>query len=128
MWNSQPEFIVCILALIPFDLMIIQLPEYELVSDRQSILPVKSARPVACSALPQLVAPRWLSWWAHMVLWMELLMGAPHPASTVDLWVAAGVRERVFACFLAGWGDRWLSPLTTGIRPCARCHATSDRA
>ena len=90
--------------------MIIQLPEYELVSDRQSILPVKSARPVACSAVPQLVAPGWLSWRAHMVLWMELLMGAPHPASTVDLWVGAGVRERVFACFLAGWGDRWLSP------------------
>ena len=89
--------------------MIIQLPEYELVSDRQSILPVKSARPVACSAVPQLVAPGWLSWRAHMVLWMELLMGAPHPASTVDLWVGAGVRERVFACFLAGWGDRWLS-------------------
>ena len=44
-----------------------------------------------------------------MVLWMELLMGAPHEASTVDLWVGAGVRERVFACFLAGWGDRWLS-------------------
>ena len=45
-----------------------------------------------------------------MVLWMELLMGAPHPASTVDLWVGAGVRERVLACFLAGWGDQWLSP------------------
>jgi hypothetical protein len=90
--------------------MIIQLPEYELVSDRQSILPVKSARPVACSAVPQLAAPGWLSWRAHMVLWMELLMGAPHPASTVDLWVGAGVRERVLACFLAGWGDRWLSP------------------
>ena len=37
-----------------------------------------------------------------MVLWMELLMGAPHEASAVDLWVGAGVRERVFGCFLAG--------------------------
>eukprot|EP01043_Picozoa_sp_COSAG02_P006231 COSAG02_NODE_176_length_31159_cov_30.469833_8_plen_56_part_00 len=44
-----------------------------------------------------------------MVLWMELLMGAPHEASAVDLWVGAGVRERVFGCFLAGGGDRWLS-------------------
>ena len=44
-----------------------------------------------------------------MVLWMELLMSAPHQASAVDLWVGAGVRERVFGCFLAGWGDRWLS-------------------
>ena len=43
-----------------------------------------------------------------MVLWMELLMGAPHPASAVDLWVGARVWERVFGCFLAGWGDRWL--------------------
>jgi hypothetical protein len=57
--NSQPEFIVCILALILIDLVIIQLPEYELASDRQSILPLKSARPVACSAVPQLVAPGW---------------------------------------------------------------------
>ena len=45
-----------------------------------------------------------------MVLWMELLMSAPHQASAVDLWVGAGVRERVFGCFLAGWGDRWLPP------------------
>jgi hypothetical protein len=36
-----------------------------------------------------------------MVLWMELLVGAPHQASAVYLWVGAGVRERVFACFLA---------------------------
>ena len=45
-----------------------------------------------------------------MVLWMELLMSAPHQASAFDLWVGAGVCERVLACFLAGWGDRWLSP------------------
>ena len=57
----------------------------------------------------QLVALGWLSWRAHMVLWMELLMGAPRQASAVDLWVGAGVRERVFGCFLAGGGDRWLS-------------------
>ena len=37
-----------------------------------------------------------------MVLWMGLLMSAPHQASAVELWVGAGVRERVFACFLAG--------------------------
>ena len=46
-WNSQPEFIVCRLALILIDLMIIDLLEYELASDHQSILPFMSARPVA---------------------------------------------------------------------------------
>ena len=36
-------------------------------------------------------------------------MRAPRRASAVDLRVGTGVRERVFACFLAGRGDRWLS-------------------
>lgn len=40
----------------------------------------------ACCVVPQLAAPGWLSWRAHVVLWMELLMGAFHQASAVDLW------------------------------------------
>ena len=83
------------------------------LTDSQSILPVmhrRRPRRLTGGAERSAVAPGWPSWWARMVLGMELLMSAPHQASVADLWGAGGVRERVSACFLAGAGDRWHSP------------------